>query len=376
MADDLQCAAMRRFTLLTILICALPAVAANAPAAPAPAAATPAAAARTKVLVLDVKSADLQPSEVETLTSLVTANLARYQEIEAISGQDLKRLVDLEAQKQAAGCDEAGCLAEMAGALGAQIVIFGQAGRLGGTIVVTLNAFDAQKGVAVARQPIEAGDVGKLPALVGSAVDRLVAAVFHERGGVTAVTSGETLRGSGPILTGRAREVFDQSAMDLCVDSGERLAWWFCDKGARYTENAFVRRYRDVTGQRDLDAFEINRNGASLLWPSLAIGGGTVLVLASLPVMYYGAVDQATVPVLAQQYGGTPIGLSVGSAGGLLGLAITAWGGWLLLDALKFTDGHPTDHTMKEAAAREATERHNTALAEKVAKDFAAAPTP
>src|SRR3990172_8460172 len=82
----------------------------GAPAAPA------APAARTKVLVLDVKSSDLQPGEVATLTSLITSKLARYQEIEAISGQDLKRIFDLEAQKQAVGCDDAGCLAEMAGA--------------------------------------------------------------------------------------------------------------------------------------------------------------------------------------------------------------------------------------------------------------------
>ena len=367
---------MRPFPPLLILICALLTAAAAPPAAVPPAAVPPAAAERTKVLVLDVKSADLKPSEVETLTSLITANLARYREIEAISGQDLKRLVDLEAQKQAAGCDEAGCLAEMAGALGAQIVIFGQAGRLGGTIVVTLNAFDAQRGVAVARQSIEAGDVGQLPALVGPAVDRLVAAAFQERGGTATAIAGETLRGNGPILAGRAREVFDQSAMDLCVDSGERLEWWFCDQGSRYTENAFVRRYREVTGARDLDAFEVNRNSASLVWPSLAIGGGTVLVLAALPVMYFGAIDQATVPMLAEPVGGTPIGLSVGSAGGLLGLAVGAYGGWLLLDALKFTDGHPTDHTMKEAAARKATEQHNAALADKVAKDFAAAPAP
>lgn len=355
-----------------LLVCGLsPALTAFADAPPAPAAPAP----RTKVLVLDVKSSDLQPSEVATLTSLITSKLARYQEIEAISGQDLKRLVDLEAQKQAVGCDDAGCLAEMAGALGAQIVIFGQAGRLGGTLVVTLDAFDAQKGVAVARQPIEASDVGQLPNLVGPAVDRLVAAALGGKGG-TVSAAGETLRGGGTILSGRGREVFDQSSMELCVDAGERLDWWFCDKNSRYTENAFVRRYREVTGARDLDPFEVNRNKAGVLWPSVTIGGGALLVLASLPVMYFGAVDQTTVPLLAESYQGAPIGLSVGGLGTLVGLGLTAWGGWMFLDALKFTDGKPTDHTLKEAAAREATERHNAALAEKIGKDFAPAPAP
>lgn len=332
--------------------------------------------ARTKVLVLDVKSSDLQKSEVETLTSLITAKLARYPEIEAISGQDLKRLVDLEAQKQAAGCDEAGCLAEMAGALGAQIVIFGQAGRLGGTLVVTLDAFDAQKGVAVARQPIEARDIGQLPTLVGPAVDRLVAAAFQARGGTAAPLAGETVHAVGPILAGRAREVFDQSAVELCVDNGQKVEWWFCDKNSRYTENAFVRKYREVTGKRDLDAFEVNRNDNSLAWPSLAIGGGALLVVGSLPVIYFGVVDKSTVPVLAQDVEGAPLGLSAGGLGVLVGLGLSAWGGWMMMEALEFTDGQPDDHTMKEAAAREAAERHNAALAEKLAKDFAAAPAP
>ncbi len=342
-------------------------------AGPAIGADPPAPRQKTKVLVLDVKSTDLQPSEVATLTSLITSKLARYQEIEAISGQDLRRLVDLEAQKQAVGCDDAGCLAEMAGALGAQIVIFGQAGRLGGTLVVTLDAFDAQKGVAVARQPIEASDVGQLPNLVGPAVDRLVAAALH---GAAGPGVGDSLKDGGPVLSGRAREVFEKSAMDLCVDGGEKLDWWFCDQGQRYTENAFVRRYRDVTGERDLDQFEVNRNKAGVLWPSVTIGGGALLVLASLPVMYFGAVETTTVPPLAETYQGAPIGLSVGGLGALVGLGLTAWGGWMFLDAMKFTDGKPTDHTMKEAAAREATARHNAALAKKVADDFAGAPAP
>lgn len=334
----------------------------------------PAAKARTKVLVLDVKSSDLQKSEVETLTGLITAKLSRYPELETISGQDLKRLVDLEAQKQAAGCDEAGCLAEMAGALGAQIVIFGQAGRLGGTLVVTLDAFDAQRGVAVARQPIEASDVGQLPALVGPAVDRLVAAAFQTRGGTAAPAAGESLHAVGPILSGRAREVFEQSAIALCVDNDKKMEWWFCDQGSRYTENAFVRKYREVTGQRDLDAFEVNRNDASVVWPSVAIGGGALLAVGSLPVLYFSTVDKSTVPALSTEINGTNVGLAAGSFGLLVGLGVSAWGGWMMVEALEFSDGKPGDHTLKEAAAREAADRHNAALAQKLAKDFATTP--
>lgn len=364
---------MRCLLLSSLISCAFltsPAVHAEEPVK------DPAVKPRTKVLVLDVKSGDLQKSEVETLTGLITAKLARYAELEVLSGQDLKRLVDLEAQKQAAGCDEAGCLAEMAGALGAQIVIFGQAGRLGGTLVVTLDAFDAAKGVAVARQPIEARDLGQLPGLVGPAVDRLVAAAFQGKGGTSAPGAGDTLHAGGPILSGRAREVFDQSALDLCVDNEKTTLWWFCDKNSRYTENAFVRKYREVTGQRDLDAYEVNRNTASVVWPSLTIGGGAVLVVASLPVLYFSVVDKSTVPALSTEINGTNVGLAAGSLGLLAGLGLSAWGGWMMLEALEFTDGKPSDHTLKEAAAREAVERHNSALGAKLDKDFAPSTPP
>jgi hypothetical protein len=137
------------------------------------------AAERVKVLVLDVKSKDLSASEVETLTSLVAAHLARYPQLDVLSSVDIKRLVDLEAQKQSAGCDSGACLSEIAGAMGADLVFFGQAGKLGSTIVLTLNVFDAKKNEAVGRQPIEARDLSQLPELVGPAVDRMVQPLFE-----------------------------------------------------------------------------------------------------------------------------------------------------------------------------------------------------
>src|SRR6185437_4701742 len=103
-----------RFAFALMLL-AFPAFAAkkappSPPAAPAP---QPTAPTRTRVLVLDVKSKDLSASEIETLTSLITAHLSRYQQLDVMSSVDIKRLVDLEAQKQSAGCDADSCLSEI-----------------------------------------------------------------------------------------------------------------------------------------------------------------------------------------------------------------------------------------------------------------------
>src|SRR4051812_33713543 len=180
---------------------------------------TASAAERVKVLVLDVKSKDLSASEVETLTSLITAHLARYPQLDVMSSVDIKRLVDLEAQKQSSGCDSGACLSELAGALGADLVFFGQAGKLGTTLVLTLNVFDAKKNQAVGRQPIEARDISQLPDLVEPAIDKMVQPLFeHLRagGGKPAPLGDAPLRSSPSLALGaRAKEVFEQQQMDI-----------------------------------------------------------------------------------------------------------------------------------------------------------------
>jgi hypothetical protein len=333
------------------------------------------AAGRLRVLVLDVKSSDLQPGEVETLTSLVTAHLARYPQLDVMSGADIKRLVDLEAQKQSVGCDEGACLAELAGAMGAELVFYGQAGRLGSTIVVTLNAYDAKRGAAVGRQPIEARDLGQLPMLIGPAVDRLVKPLFEGlRAGPRSHMGGPgddgTVRGS-PVLSlgARGREVYDAQEMSICVDERNRVKWWYCDKTKAWTENDFVRGYRELTGRNDLDKHERNRNPEGLVIPVSLIAGGGVLALAGVPITWYSLVDKTSFPVLAQG-GETGLGATVGLSALAIGAGAAIYGGIMMGSALKFTDGEVTDHSLKESSARTAVERYNEALAQKIAAEY------
>jgi hypothetical protein len=334
---------------------------------------------RVKVLVLDIKSTDFSVGEVETLTSLVTAHLARYPELDVMSGADIKRLVDLEAQKQSAGCDQGACLAEIAGAMGAQLVFFGQAGKLGSTVVLTLNVFDALKNQAVGRQPVDARDLSQLPQLIGPAIDRMVGPLFESlrvSGGGVGPAGHESLRASPVLgLGSRARELYDAQAMDVCVDDEKRTDWWFCERDKRVTENKFIRRYRDVTGQRDLDEALVNRNRDGAGVPIGMIAGGSALVVAALPILYftYGA-PVAALQIPVDDTGQAPLGGVLGLGTGAVGLGLGIYGGILLGNALKFTDGEVTDHTLSEANAREAVVRYNNALVEKVQRDLGASP--
>jgi hypothetical protein len=152
--------------LVVLLSCAL-----AAQAAPEPAPAQDGAPKRPKLLVLDVKSGDLTPDQIDALTAVVAARAQKFGQVDVASAQDIRDLADVEAQKQAAGCDGDGCLAELAGALGARYVLATRAGKLGSSYVVAVQLYDAEKGEAQARDTAEAFSIDDLSPKLITVVD-------------------------------------------------------------------------------------------------------------------------------------------------------------------------------------------------------------
>jgi hypothetical protein len=72
------------------------------------------------------------------------------------------------------GCDEASCLAELAGAMGARLVVFGDANKLGTVTILTLSLFDSSKTQSVGRVSVQAATIEELPAKLPPAVRDLV----------------------------------------------------------------------------------------------------------------------------------------------------------------------------------------------------------
>lgn len=69
-----------------------------------------------------------------------------------ISTKEVQSLLGLERQKQMLGCGEQGsCLAELAGALGAKLVLSGTVGRLGEVYQLTLQMLDSAKAQTLSR---------------------------------------------------------------------------------------------------------------------------------------------------------------------------------------------------------------------------------
>lgn len=129
-------------------------VAASPPAAPL----TPAPPKRKpRVLVLEPTSSSVDEDTKKAIASVIVAELELLESVEVISATEIQKLANLEAQKQAVGCDQTGCLAELAGAIGAELVVFGDVTKLGEISLLNLQLFDAAttRPVSRAQEQIE-----------------------------------------------------------------------------------------------------------------------------------------------------------------------------------------------------------------------------
>lgn len=82
-------------------------------------------------------------SEIVTiLDDLLTAEIAKHHEAKVISARDLNALLNVEQMKDALGCDDIACAAEIGGALGTPLLVSGSASRLGGKLIIQLSLID------------------------------------------------------------------------------------------------------------------------------------------------------------------------------------------------------------------------------------------
>ena len=115
-------------------------------------------------ILLQLKGNKVDEETVNIISSLVTANLANYEVLELITSTDIKNMASLEAEKQTMGCDdETSCLAELAGAMDARYVIFGDVGQLGPLLILGLNLFHAREAKAVSRMVVQTKDLEDFP---------------------------------------------------------------------------------------------------------------------------------------------------------------------------------------------------------------------
>lgn len=139
---------------------------------------------KPQVLVMDIAhSKAVDPDTSQTITDLITTELGMRSEFQTLSGEDIRRLMTLEGEKQAAGCDtDQSCLAELAGAMGARFVVYGRLSTLGKVMVLQLNLFDAMSAAAVGRVVLKARDLETFADSIGGSVNELIQPLLEQLG--------------------------------------------------------------------------------------------------------------------------------------------------------------------------------------------------
>lgn len=153
----------------------------SGPPAPPPAAtAAPRCAeptgARVRVMVLDLEADPRFASVRGALGAIVAAEAARVAGYEILSADDVRAALDQEAAKQLMGCDDNSCLAELAAALDAALVVSGRIDAASdGTPLVALTVLNTRALVVLNRVTFSWGGApDALPDVVRTAAQTLL----------------------------------------------------------------------------------------------------------------------------------------------------------------------------------------------------------
>ena len=79
------------------------------------------------------------------LVDTITVEVSRLNKFEVMSADDISALLGLEKIKDALGCDNVSCAAEIGGALGTDLMVSGNVSKLGGQLKLTLALFDSRQ---------------------------------------------------------------------------------------------------------------------------------------------------------------------------------------------------------------------------------------
>ncbi len=107
---------------------------------------------KTRVAVLDVKcSGGVDLKAVEGLSSLISSEAAGRRDLQVTNGADLSAALGFDRQKRMLGCSDTSCLAEIAGALGVDFLLYSEVSKVGKTFLLSMSLLDAASAKARGR---------------------------------------------------------------------------------------------------------------------------------------------------------------------------------------------------------------------------------
>jgi hypothetical protein len=168
--------------------------------------ATYARAEKVKILVMDVQcSQNVEPDVAGAMTGVVAATLDEPGAFQTITTRDVQEMLEVEKAKRVAGCEsDLACLAEIGGALGAELLVTGRVTLLGSKHLIQFDLLRVSPPEVVKR--VERQYAGSSAGLLDDlriAIRLLVRDVLAGRSGtllVRASEEGSTIRVDGTIV--------------------------------------------------------------------------------------------------------------------------------------------------------------------------------
>lgn len=119
----------------------------------------------TVVLVLDPVGDTVSDDERRVLTARLGSALDRRLPagFQVVTAAEVRGLLYAEARRQETGCDEAGCAAEIADALGSAHVVVSHVSQLGEETLLTAELLDVKSARVLARAELSERDRARLP---------------------------------------------------------------------------------------------------------------------------------------------------------------------------------------------------------------------
>ncbi|MGB8929826.1 MAG: hypothetical protein WCC48_01105 [Anaeromyxobacteraceae bacterium] len=109
------------------------------------------AARKLKIALLRLTAlGDVDPKTAALLGEALAGELRKRAGVSVMAESDIAALLGLEKTKAMLGCSDAGCIAEVGGALGADRVVHGSIGRVGTSLLVNLTSLDPRKAAQAA----------------------------------------------------------------------------------------------------------------------------------------------------------------------------------------------------------------------------------
>lgn len=98
-----------------------------------------------KIAVLDLEGAGVDPALTQAASLVLPTEIrGRLPGVQVVSSAEIRSMLGLEKTKQALGCNDDSCMAEIGGALGVDEMISGKLGKVGRTLVIELRRTDVR----------------------------------------------------------------------------------------------------------------------------------------------------------------------------------------------------------------------------------------